>query len=286
MKKLINNIVSNLRKYLVLANILKRAYYKFWLFMTNKKFDLQFDGDLIERNKFDFINEHIPNYQYLWSTYVGHNGNGYIWGSNLDLDKERKRKEIASLSYSIMQNLVTLQRKMTEINTFVFDVTNADSHLILKDLISGYVLEYGKIVDRQEKMLKHFLNNENVKKQTILTDNYKATRNFIQHDTDVTIISDELGVLGIPIITEFTKPEDVSWFKEYNGNDIVYIIDYVEKSFVDLTTELNTNINKTKILLDENWRDFKFVEKDSLTINQSAKSGNTFTIVYSPLTYK
>jgi len=248
--------------------------------MNNLKFDLQLHGDLIERNKYDFINQNLPNYQCFWSSFVGHNLKGYIASSNLsDKDDVEKRKIIAGLNYSIMQNLLSLDKRVSNIKNFNFDSRNADSHLELKELINGYIIDYGVIVDREEKMLLKLFNASDVKVYLTLSNKYKATRNSLQHDNDITIIMDE-EFIAIPIITEHTNIQDVSWFKRYDDKNIVYIVDYVEDSYKNLVQEVNSNISKIHEELKVKWNNFKFNFPDFGKIENYAKSGVTYTENY------
>jgi hypothetical protein len=263
----------------------KKIRYKIWLLMTNNKFDITKDGDSLERNKITFIDTYIPNYRYLWSKFIGHDGLGNIQECNLNDLKDKKRRDIGSLNYSIMQNLITLLKKKEKIIKFQYDQTNIDSYTELKELITEYIVLFGLIVDRQEKMLNHFVVTDNLNNYTKLSELYKPTRNFLQHDNDVTIIVDELGLIAIPVINNITKPDDVNWFKEFENGEYIYLETYVTESFNDLVKELNSNINKIKCFMEEYWVEFSFNEKNGL-FDEYAKSGTTKTIIYNPRTFK
>lgn len=263
----------------------KRLRYILWRIIKIMMFNIEKDGDSLERVKISFIDEHIPNYRYLWTKFIGHDGAGNIQPSNLDQNKERKRKEIGSLNYSIMQNLMSLFKKKDKIVNFVYDQTSVDSYTELKELISEYVTLFGLIVDRQEKMLKHFVTTDNLNTYTRLSEKYKPTRNFLQHDNDVTLIVDDLGLVAIPVITSMTMPEDVNWFKEFHDKEIIYLETYVQESFGDLEKELNSTMNKMKCFMEEYWPNFSFSKKMDI-IDEHIKSGSTKTIIYDPTTFK
>jgi len=154
---------KKLKFFLNIKNFFRRLFYNIWKFMNNVKFDLKEHGDLIERGKLEFIETTIYNYQYLWSNFIGHNQNGFICSSNLKSNEEEKRKLIGSLNYSILGNLVNLEKYKTKIINFSLDDSSVDSSIELKEIISNYIITFGIIRDRQEKMLNQVFSSSSSK---------------------------------------------------------------------------------------------------------------------------
>jgi len=263
MKK-IQEQIKNIKKFFIsmISSQFKRLRYKFWLFMTNKKFDLKEHGDSVEKQKYEQIVNLLPSYQEFWSLYIGHDQKGNICKSNIvDNILEEKRRYVGQLYYSIVKKFIELEKLKTELLSFV-NVDDVDRYLESTSKISSYLSTFGQIFDKEMKILNQLFNNDNRKaKQGICQEYYSGIRNFEQHSSDIPIIINE-ELISIPN-TAFLKDNDKqSWFEPIEENDVIFLDDFVNKLFDDLKKQINNNISSVKQWFKDNVKDFQFIYPD------------------------
>lgn len=244
--------------------------------MIVDRFQLDKHGDFLEREKCQFIRENISNYEFLWAKYIGHDLKGSICPCNLSPKQNDLRKYISQLYYSIIRNLCILHSYKKKICNFTYEEDSADNHIELSGLISSFISCWGRIRDKESKVLenvfdKRITNTLQEKTETY----YKGIRNFEQHSSDISITI-EYGEIIIPCPEYLREDDRLSWFKEIGDRNKTFLLHFVEEALTRLQSQLNSNINKVQKKLDEDFCDFQF-SYPIHDINHFATSGVTVT---------
>jgi hypothetical protein len=237
--------------------------YQLWLLMTNKRFNLKLHGDSVEKQKYDAIDSILPMYKVFWSSYIGHDQKGNICDSNIKTPFiESKRKYVGQLYYSIMTSFIELNKLKTKLQSNGETIEDVDTYLELTSNIGSYITIFGKIFDKESKVLTELFDNKvRTEKQINTQQYYSGIRNFEQHSSNIPIIIEE-GVVVIPTTTFLIENDRQSWFTHIDDRDVVFLDEFLNTTFEQLKTQVNNNLSTVKKWFNDNTESFEFAYPD------------------------
>lgn len=198
-------------------------------------------GDAIERLHSEFILTVLPEYDRIWSAYIGNDGNDRMLPiRGLRDDLEDVRKKVSQYNYTSLESIVCMRRLGEKYSSHQAKVPGVDSpeYLdFLNDLLAFHA-NIGRIQDMVEKTTyllktgdtwKRFLNGAFKKRNVVLHG----------HKVPIAIVH---GVIEIPPIAE-SDPHR-SWHDEKNWGDVPVVAfnffsDYMPKVTTDIARGMN-----------------------------------------------
>jgi len=150
------------------------------------------EGDRLENSFATWIRQNFPNYELVWSIYIGHNGYGRM--ANLpNYPDEEKRIYFAEHSYTVLQSAICI-KTILESGIFTQPHNNVTTDINFHISFNAYYASIGKLNDCLTKAVTRIGLSEIV---TELKSFYDK-RNVILHGRSIPLFVDDLGLVQIP----------------------------------------------------------------------------------------
>jgi hypothetical protein len=113
------------------------------------------NGDDIERSEVDWIRINLPEYEHIWSAYIGHDGRGSplkIVGFATLSPEEMDREAFYQAHYTLLVSLITLRDIIATIDGQQAYVPDPRAYLMIQRELVGFLANVGRARDMFKKM--------------------------------------------------------------------------------------------------------------------------------------
>lgn len=112
------------------------------------------DGDDIERDNADWIRQNMPEYEELWSRFIGHDGKGSPPKDIGDLGKitSQNRERFYQAHYSLLATMLALEESKTKLQENCGEVRDSKAYLAVQKEITCFMAHVGRVRDMFKKM--------------------------------------------------------------------------------------------------------------------------------------
>ncbi len=228
-------------------------------------------GDYLEVNFKDTIRQLIPNYETIWGSYIGHDGNGrMIHVDGLTNDENTKREKFAEHFYTCMESIICMNSISDECTTT--NLANPPEYLNLLNSFMAFQAHAGRVRDNAIKLLTLFYTNDRVNELMSQLEDLYQQRNQVLHGKKLPVrIEDSLVLIASPMGKE-DRPEkwnsDMNW-SEFDESNFKFIKEFLESTVTEISNAYNNLVGNliTPIL--------NLVKEKGIKLNQSATMSPT-----------
>ena len=173
--------------------------------------DIGRNGDVLERGSADFIRQRLPEYNRLWSRYIGNDGRAQLpFEDALSPNLQAKRKESAVFTYTALEAILCANEVVADIESRQLGaekrkVSTSDYLWALNGLVLFYA-QIGRVVDALKHLSKLWHDNQLWKP----LDEYYQQRNNVLHEASVPCRFEGNGLLLV-VEPEGANPDERRW---------------------------------------------------------------------------
>lgn len=110
-------------------------------------------GDNIERDNLDWIRTHIPEYEYIWAIFIGHDGHGKPLNvRGLSGKEELSRESFYQAHYTVLVSLLQLDKILKGIDCQQAGVQDSNAYLEIQTQLTAFLALVGRVRDMFKKM--------------------------------------------------------------------------------------------------------------------------------------
>jgi hypothetical protein len=112
-------------------------------------------GDDIERSEVNWIRTHLPEYEHIWSMYIGHDGHGSplkIVGFAKPSPQDMDREAFYQAHYTLFVSLITLRDIIAAIDGQQAYVPDSHAYLMIQRELISFLANVGRARDMFKKM--------------------------------------------------------------------------------------------------------------------------------------
>ncbi len=198
-------------------------------------------GDYLESNFQDTIRQLIPNYEIIWGSYIGHDGNAkMIDVKGLSESEKTKREKFAEHFYTCMESIICMNGLAEECNTV--DIKKPSEYINLLNSFMSFQAHAGRVRDNAIKLLGLHFNNERVNELIPQLEDLYQQRNQVLHGKKLPLrIEDSLVLIATPMGKE-DRPEkwnsDMNW-SEFHESNFEFISEYLKSTVIQISQAYN-----------------------------------------------
>lgn len=209
-------------------------------------FDIQSQGDFIEKQYADFIRERLSGYEKIWSEYIGNDGNNKLPNiaglSEADIEK---RTFFSQYHYTCLESIICMLQNIREAEGIkIPNLTDADMvepYIKLMNIFVVFHSHAGRIRDLVKKMGDQW-KIPNLAKEP---NEYYQRRNSVLHESKVPIGFID-GVLTV-LVPEGETPDEGKWaggrlWYDPNNASLEFLPQYLDDTFKEVLTLLNNSL--------------------------------------------
>jgi len=198
-------------------------------------------GDYLEVNFKDTIRQLLSNYETIWGSYIGHDGNGRMINvDGLTGDEKRSREKFAEHFYTCMESIICMNSLAEDCNTV--DIKKPNEYINLLNSFMSFQAHAGRVRDNAIKLLNLYFNQERVNELITQLEDVYQQRNQVLHGKKLPVRIDESLVLIAPPMGKEDRPEKwnsgMSW-SDFHYLDFDFIKDYLKLTVDQVSTAYN-----------------------------------------------
>lgn len=201
-------------------------------------------GDYLELKFKDTIRQLIPNYETIWGSYIGHDGNGRMINViGLTAEENTRREKFAEHFYTCMESMICMNYIAEEYT--ITDLTNPSEYLNLLNSFMAFQAHAGRVRDNSNELLGlHFTNDRVNELMPQLEDLYQQ-RNQVLHGKKLPVRIEESLVLIAPPMGKEDRPEKwnskMNW-TEFPESNFEFISEYLKSTVTEISNAYNNMV--------------------------------------------
>lgn len=227
----------------------------------------------------DWIRTNLPEYEHVWSTYIGHDGHGHplkIVGFAIPSPQEMEREAFYQAHYTLLVSLITLRDIIGSIDDQQAYVPDPRAYLLIQRELISFLANVGRARDMFKKMDTALGFKGAVWSK--FQDLYQNRCSFLHGTLPAQQLDD--GILKIPALAGTAKTSD-KWNDESKWSDAPRLkFDVAPAQLTTIYNELlalsrsglSTFLTRIKEILAAN---NAYLEPDAAPASPSSGSGGT-----------